>query len=200
MRRYVEKLTRWRSSNDIAPTRVVAWKLTQPERGASEAAERVADLLRTTLEEQRDEVTLGDEWRFVSRYLAVEQIRFGDRLIVRADLADGVLDERVPAFALQTLVENAVRHGAAPRVAATEIVVTAAGSARELTLSVWNTGNGAPAGLPIPGAGTGLARLRERLAVLYGGAARLALASGPAGGFEATLVLPRAAGAPGPRA
>ena len=158
---------------------------------ATEAAELVADLLRTTLEEQRDEVTLGDEWRFVSRYLAVEQIRFGDRLIVRADLADGMLDERVPAFALQTLVENAVRHGAAPRVAATEIVVRAADSASELTLSVWNTCNGAPAGLTVAGAGTGLARLRERLAVLYGSAATLA--SGPAadGGFEAVLVVPR---------
>lgn len=59
-------------------------------------------------------MTLG-EWRFVSRYLALEQIRFGDRLIVRADLADGLLDECIPTFALQTLVENAVRHGAAPR-------------------------------------------------------------------------------------
>src|SRR5688572_6525585 len=158
---------------------------------ATEAAELVADLLRTTLEEQRDEVTLGDEWRFVSRYLAVEQIRFGDRLIVRAELADGVLDERLPAFALQTLVENAVRHGAAPRVAATEIVVTAAGSASDLKLSVWNTGNGVPVDLTMAGAGTGLARLRERLAVLYGSAARLS--SGPAadGGFEAVLVVPR---------
>ena len=84
-----------------------------------------------------------------------------------------------------------MRHGAAPRVAPTEIVVRAAGSASDLTLSVWNTGNGAPADLTIPGAGTGLARLRERLTVLYGSAARLS--SGPAGdgGFEAVLVVPR---------
>jgi hypothetical protein len=53
---------------------------------AVEAAELVADLLRTTLEEQREEVTLGDEWRFVSRYLAVERIRFGDRLLLREDV------------------------------------------------------------------------------------------------------------------
>ena len=110
---------------------------------------------------------------------------------MRADLADGLLDECVPAFALQTLVEKAVRHGAAPRVAPTEIVVTAAGSAWELTLSVWNTGNGAPAGLTIAGAGTGLARLRERLAVLYGSAARLTSGSAADGGFEAVLVVPR---------
>jgi LytS/YehU family sensor histidine kinase len=119
----------------------------------------------------------------------VVRIRFGDRLILRADMPTGLLEERVPAFALQTLVEN-VRHGAAPRVAATEIAVKAAGSARELTLSMRNTGNGAPAGLTVADAGTGLTRLRERLAVLYGSAARLS--SGPAadGEFEAVLVVP----------
>jgi LytS/YehU family sensor histidine kinase len=151
----------------------------------------VAGLLRTTLEEQRDEVTLGEEWRFVSRYLDVERIRFGDRLAVRADVADGLLDARVPAFALQTLVENAVQHGAAPRVAATEIVVTAAGSASELTLSVRNTGDGGAARAATAGPGTGLARLRERLAVLHGSAARLACGPARDGGFEAVLVLPR---------
>jgi LytS/YehU family sensor histidine kinase len=160
-------------------------------RAPSEAAELVADLLRTTLEEQRDEVTLGDEWRFVSRYLAVEQIRFGDRLIVRAELADGLLDECIPAFALQTLVENAVRHGAAPRVAPTEIVVTAAGDASELTLSVQNAVNGVPGGITRESPGTGLARLRERLAVLYGSAAKLSSGRAADGGFEAVLVVPR---------
>lgn len=163
-------------------------------RRAAEAAELVADLLRTTLGEQRDEVTLGDEWSFVSRYLAIERIRFGDRLVVRADVPDGLRGERVPAFALQTLVENAVRHGAAPRVAATEIVVRAAAGASGLTLSVRNSGDGGPAALPAAGAGTGLARLRERLGVLYGDGARLACGPAGDGGFEATLVVPRSRG------
>jgi LytS/YehU family sensor histidine kinase len=158
---------------------------------ATEAAELVADLLRTTLEEQRDEVTLGDEWRFVSRYLAIERIRFGDRLVVRSKVSADLLDEHVPAFALQTLVENAVRHGAAPRVAPTEIAVTAVGTATELTLSVRDTGDGASDGLTMAGAGTGLARLRERLTVLYGSAARLSAGPAAEGGFEAVLVVPR---------
>jgi two-component system, LytTR family, sensor kinase len=158
---------------------------------AAEAAELVADLLRTTVEEQRDEVPLGDEWRFVSRYLSVERIRFGDRLVVRAEMPDDLLDDNVPSFALQTLVENAVQHGAAPRAAPTEIVVKATATRSELTLSVRNTGNSGSASAAKAGPGTGLARLRDRLTVLYGGAARLTV--GPTGDarFEAVLVVPR---------
>lgn len=156
---------------------------------AVEAAELIADLLRATVDESRDEVTLEEEWRFVSRYLALEWIRFGDRLVIRSDLAESVLDDCVPAFALQTLVENAVRHGAARRVGATEIAITAAGNASELTLSVRNTDDGAQA--PLSPAGTGLTRLRERLGVLYGDAARLVCGLTDDGAYEALLVVPR---------
>ena len=160
---------------------------------AADAAEMVADLLRSAVDEQRDEVTLEDEWHFVSRYLAIEQIRFGDRLAVRTSIAPELLDERVPSFALQTLVENAVVHGAAPRIAPTEIVVTAIGRASELLLSVRNTGDGAAA-TNGSGNGTGLARLRERLGVLYGDAARLSSQPLEDGGYEAVLVVPRPRG------
>jgi two-component system LytT family sensor kinase len=166
-------------------------------RRAVEAAELIADLLRATVEESRDEVTLDEEWRFVSRYLALERIRFGERLDIRAHFAEGVLDDRVPAFALQTLVENAVRHGAARRVAATEIAVTATASASELTLSVRNTDDSVPA--VAAAGGTGLARLRERLGVLYGDAARLECGPGEDGTYEALLVVPQRGPRNGPR-
>ena len=158
---------------------------------AAEAAELVASLLRVAVEEDRDEVPLDDEWAFVSRYLEVEHIRFGDRLRVRAEVDPELLDERVPSFALQTLVENAVRHGAAHRVAPTAIVVTAAGTDSHLRLSVWNAGDQPPLRPAENGAGTGLSRLRERLAFLYGDAARLTCGGREDGGFEATLVVPR---------
>ena len=156
---------------------------------AVEAAELIADLLRAAVDETRDEVTLDEEWRFVSRYLELERIRFGDRLVIRSDFARGTLDDCVPAFALQTLVENAVRHGAARRVAATEIAITATASASGLTVTVRNTDDGTPAAAT--SAGTGLARLRERLRVLYGDGASLTAGATGDGRYEATLVVPR---------
>jgi len=160
-------------------------------RRATEAAELVADLLRRTLEEQRDEVPLGDEWRFVSRYLAVEQMRFGERLVVTTDLPPGLESERVPSFALQTLVENAVQHGAAPRVAPTEIAITGTRSNSELVISVRNSSDGEAPRSNGNGTGTGLARLRERLSVLYGDAATLVSHPTASGGYEAVLTIPQ---------
>jgi two-component system LytT family sensor kinase len=160
-------------------------------RRAAEAAELVADLLRRTLEEQRDEVPLRDEWRFVSKYLEVEQIRFGDRLVVKAELPPELETERVPSFAMQTLVENAVQHGAAPRVAPTEIAITGTRGESELMISVRNTGDSNGTTSNGNGTGTGLARLRERLTVLYGGAATLVSQPVPTGGYEAVLTVPR---------
>ncbi|HEU4520441.1 MAG TPA: histidine kinase, partial [Thermoanaerobaculia bacterium] len=159
-----------------------------PQR-AVEAAELIADLLRATVEEARDEVTLAEEWRFVSRYLALERIRFGERLVIRSDFAESVLDDRIPAFALQTLVENAVRHGAARRVDATEIAIIATASASGLTLSVRNTDDGVSS--LATEAGTGLSRLRERLAVLYGDAGQLICGPTDVGTYEAVLIVPR---------
>jgi two-component system LytT family sensor kinase len=155
---------------------------------AMAAAELVAGLLRASLEEQRDEVPLADEWRFVCGYLAMERIRFGERLVVREVLPADTMHATVPAFALQTLVENAVRHGAAPRAAPTEIAISAVHERGALRVTVRNgVANGSRAAAA---AGTGLARLRERLAVLHGNAATLA--HGPVeGGYEVTLVIPQ---------
>jgi signal transduction histidine kinase len=155
---------------------------------AAQAAEQIAGLLRTAIEEDRDVVSLARELEFVGRYLDIERLRFGDRLRVRLDVADDAQHFPIPSFALQTLVENAVRHGATPRVEPTEITVSAGIVASGLRLTVHDTGAGAG---PEPlRDGTGLARLRERLAALYGGRARLELAAGPSGGFTASLVIP----------
>jgi signal transduction histidine kinase len=164
-------------------------------RRAAQAAEELAGLLRTTIEEDRDLVSLAEERAFVERYLAIERLRFGERLRVRTDIPSDTEDVLVPAFALQTLVENAVRHGAAPQIEPTEITVTARVVAGVLTLTVHDTGAGATPDAVAHSAGTGLRRLRDRLASLYDSRARLDAAAGPGGGFSATLVVPKEAGA-----
>ncbi|HEX6573582.1 MAG TPA: histidine kinase [Gemmatimonadaceae bacterium] len=159
---------------------------------ASEAAELVGSLLRRTLEEQRDEVTLDNEWGFVSRYLEMERMRFGDRLQVRADVDPQIIDELVPSFALQTLVENAVRHGAANRIEPTAIVVSASMVDSKVQLSVLNQLDRVASAHNGNGAGTGLSRLRERLRYLYGDNASLTYGDRGDGIYQATLVVPRA--------
>jgi hypothetical protein len=161
-------------------------------KGAARAAEQLAGLLRTTLEEDRDVVTLAEELQFVERYLELERIRFGDRLEVTITTPPGAGSAQLPSFALQTLVENAVRHGAAPRVEPTAISIEGTLAAGALTLSVRDSGDGLQ-----PGAegsrGTGLDRLRERLAALYGGGASLTVGSDPGGGCLARLSVPQTA-------
>ena len=157
---------------------------------ASTAAEEVAGLLRTTLEEDRDLVPLAEELAFVRRYLAVERIRFGDRLIVEESVSTPALDALVPVFAVQTLIENAVRHGAAPRIEPTTIALCGATDQIELTVTVRDNGAGASADMLDRTPGSGLARLRDRLAVLYGKRGRLDLSSPPTGGFTASFVVP----------
>ena len=159
-------------------------------RRAAQAAEQIAGLLRTTIEEERDLVSLEEEWAFVDRYLDLERIRFGDRLQVGVDLSAEARAARLPAFALQALVDNAVRHGAAPRVEPTQIAVVGRASDGVLTLTVHDTGPGATPEAIATSGGTGIGRLRERLMALYGGRARLGVESVPDGGFTATLVVP----------
>ena len=159
-----------------------------PER-AARAAEDVAGLLRTSLGEHRDQVTLAEEWGFVSRYLEIERIRFGDRLRVVSELSPEALACELPAFALQTLVENAVRHGAGPQVEPTTLTIRATVDRGVLAIDVTDDGAGTTRDRLDAATGTGLRRLRQRLEVLYGSVAALQVTPGNRG-VHATLRLP----------
>ncbi len=158
---------------------------------AVRAAEELADMLRTALTEQRDVVPLAQEWAFVQRYLAIESLRLGERLALHVDIEPQAA-AWVPSFALQTLVENAVRHGVAPRTRRTDLHIAARLEAERLTLGVRDNGMGADSAHIEGSAGTGLKRLRERLAWLCGTAAQLDLVCAVGQGFSATLTLPQA--------
>jgi len=159
-------------------------------KGATRAAEQLGAALREAMDEQRDVVTFAEEWAFVDRYLAIERIRLGERLVVDARIEERALDASLPSFALQTLVENAVRHGAGPRVEPTRVTISAHTGGGELSVTVADDGAGARGDVD-PAAGSGLRRLRERMRALYGTRARLELGAPPAGGFIASLTVPQ---------
>ncbi len=158
----------------------------EPKR-AADAAEQLAGLLRTTIEEDRDLVTVAEECAFVERYVAIEQMRFGDRLSVSMQVEESAQENTIPVFALQTLVENAVRHGAAPRVEPTDIVIRGRLVGDRLEMIVTDNGAGTS---DADAKGTGLRRLRERLAALYGGDASLIAGPLADAGYSATLSVP----------
>lgn len=154
---------------------------------AAEAAEKLAGLLRTAVEEERDLVTLAEEFTFVMKYWDVERMRFGDRLTGAHHLRAHSRDALIPAFSIQTLVENAIRHAVAPRVEPTAVHIDTALTDGMLEVVVRDTGGSS---VPASTNGTGLKRLRERLEALYGGRATLNVSSN-AEGVVATMRIPQ---------
>jgi two-component system, LytTR family, sensor kinase len=155
---------------------------------------RLGDLLRTTLEhEETQEVTLREELAFLQPYLEIEQARLEDRLTVVMEIAPATLDAHVPHLLLQPLVENAVRHGVAPRIEPGRVEISASGGGDDefLHLEVRDDGPGV-AGARQDGmrAGIGLANVRSRLEQLYGGRHRFDLANRAGGGTVVRISLP----------
>lgn len=144
-------------------------------RDPDQARERIGQLsglLRYSLDSgRRDAVPLAEEVAFVRDYLALESARMGTRLQATVDVDDRALSAEVPPMALQTLVENAVRHGVAPRAEGGAVAVTvrvegAAGGVA--VVSVEDTGLGATDETLAAADGVGLKNTDERLRLLFG--------------------------------
>ena len=157
---------------------------------AIEVLSRLGGLLRLTLErEDGHEVPLGRELELLELYLGIERVRFLDRLSVDVDIEPAAREALVPAFVLQPLVENAVRHGIARVPRAGRITIGARLVGPELAIEITDTGPGIATG-PCAREGLGLRNTRARLQQLYGAAAALRLEPRPSGGTIATLSLP----------
>jgi signal transduction histidine kinase len=156
---------------------------------ATRVLEELGEILRQVLRADRPEmVTLDDEIEFLRRYLAIEQVRFSDRLGTSFRISPEARGAAVPDFILQPLVENAVRHGIAERVEAGMITVSARRDGEDLVLTIEDDGPGFTG--RGPAAGLGLANTRERLQVLYGPRGSLTLSARESGGTVATIRLP----------
>jgi two-component system sensor histidine kinase AlgZ len=150
----------------------------------------LARMFRYVLEGSRsNHVPLADELDFVASYLAMERLRFGERLSSSLEVDEALRTTPVPPLLLQPLVENAVRHGmhASGRG---RVLVRASLEEEALLLAVDDDGPG-PDASAHRGAGTSHETLRARLQLLYGARASFRTASSPLGGFRAEVRLPR---------
>jgi signal transduction histidine kinase len=155
---------------------------------------RLGDFLRLTLENSgSQEVTMRQEMEFLGCYLEIEQIRFQDRLTTRLDVAQQTLDAKVPNLILQPIVENAIRHGIAPRSSQGLIEIEAKQQNGTLRIQVRDNGPGLSEHRTSENVfkkGLGLANTETRLEQLYGPAHSFNLSNNPDGGLIVTLEIP----------
>jgi two-component system, LytTR family, sensor kinase len=178
---------------------IAALIATEPEK-AETITVRLASIFRyVLLHTDRPLSSLDEEMGFLRTYLDIEQIRFGERLLVEFDVESSITHTAVPTLILQPLVENAIKHGIAPKVGKSRILVRAKRQRDSILLSVEDDGIGLSGqrdqnrrSLPgaEPGAGVGLQNIRERLKTMYGGDAILSLVDIRSGGSRVTLEIP----------
>jgi two-component system sensor histidine kinase AlgZ len=154
---------------------------------AERTVENLSELFRAALgHDDTHAGTLGDEWQLVDRYLAIEQLRLGDRLQVRRELEGLPEDASLPLLLLQPLVENAVRHGIQPLREGGEVILRGRREGNMMLIEIDNPLANSP---DTRGNGHGLNNVRQRVAYHFG--PRASVEAGPRDGrFVVTLRLP----------
>ena len=151
---------------------------------------RLGDFLRLTLHNAAQmEVPLEDEVRYVSCYLAIQEVRFRDRLTTQISVAPDVTRALVPNLILQPLVENAICHGIEPLAGAGRITIAAERVNGRVRLEVADNGRG-PSAASRPTRGLGLANTAARLRALYGEQQRFEAGDVAGEGFRVIVEMP----------
>ena len=135
-------------------------------------------------------VTLGEELEALVRYLAIEQLRFGERLRVYVNASAEARVALVPSLILQPLIENCIKFAIAKRIEGGSISIAAEVRGEALVVAVRDDGPGLPTQPGNHGCGVGLANIRERLRVLYGSAQEVRVQNMVPQGLEVQLTLP----------
>ncbi|MEY2690630.1 MAG: hypothetical protein RL375_4830 [Pseudomonadota bacterium] len=172
---------------------------TDPPR-ASKMQKNLIALLRASMPTMREASdggarNLGREIDVVRPYVEILKVRMEERLVSEIDVPEGLLSAEFPPMMIQTLVENAIRHGLEPKPEGGQLRLKAEVAHGRLVVSVSDTGVGLAhashdlTGKPA-GTGVGLANIRERLALLYGTRAHLSVAENPGGGTCVTITVP----------
>jgi hypothetical protein len=147
-------------------------------------------ILRTTLQRNvPSKIPLMDELRVVESYLAIQKIRFADRLQFTVDVAPDAVDGLVPCFLLQPIIENAIQHGIAPKASGGLVETHVKRLENELWMQVRDNGRG-PGTVSTKGHGIGMQNIRERLAHFYADAHEFNAVAPNSGGYEVTIRIP----------
>jgi two-component system LytT family sensor kinase len=171
----------------------------EPEK-AEQMTVRLSSIFRYVLTHtDRPFTSLDEEIEFLRTLLEIEQIRFGERLSVVFRIEPRTEHASIPSLILQPLVENAIKHGVAPKIGKSRIVVEAKRVGESLHINIEDDGAGLSRSAGIQrgtaarlggGMGIGLQNVRDRLSTLYGEAARLTLSEGESTGCRASIVIP----------
>ena len=157
---------------------------------ASKMQKSLIQYLRASLPQMREgSTTLGKEVQLCRSYLEILKFRMEDRLQYSVIVPQGLSSAQFPPMMLQSLVENSIKHGLEPKPEGGSLTISADISNGRLRVTVADSGLGfAAAG--VSGSGVGLANVRERLAALYGGAARLSIEANSPSGTIVTMEVP----------
>jgi two-component system LytT family sensor kinase len=167
-----------------------------PDR-AQQAVTRLAALFRYSLQSDlRPTVPLSEELQIVDAYLDLERLRFDSRLTITRDIAPATLARRIPPMMLQTLVENAIKHGVSKREGPGYIALRTSLADSTQFMEIVLENNGTLEASDGGAAGVGIRNARERLHRIFGPNARLTLLDKPAGVIRATLWIPEFISAP----
>lgn len=136
-------------------------------RRAETVLEDIADLFRVLMRDSRERVPLGNEIALCKQYLAIEQLRLGDRLTTTWRVDDGALAALVPTLLLQPLIENAVHHGIEPSIAPGTIEIDVGRTGRYIDVAISNPWQGDASAALTRGNRIGLDNVRQRLALVH---------------------------------
>ena len=153
---------------------------------------RLSNVLRRLLRKNENFSALREELSFIEDYLAIEMVRFGDKLRFEREIAEDTLDMLVPSMLLQPLVENCIKHGLSSKVQGGTIWIRTHRSQSKLCLAVEDDGIGIPESklAAILAQGIGVSNVNERLKVLFGKEYRMWVDSQPGRGTRVEIELP----------
>ncbi len=165
----------------------------EPDR-AEAAIDDLVDYLRASIprfnqQQQLASNSLSQQVTLCEKYLALMQLRMGERLRYKTLIESELESQAFPPLILISLVENAIKHGLEPKEHGGEVTIQITTEGTSLQIEVADSGIGLNADKPAHSSGLGLKNIRDQLKLLYPDRARLDLAANPAGGVTATITI-----------